>query len=178
MITEKDTIKCESVFNDDHTHRFLWRRIWNKDKPVISVIALNPSLSDNIVTDTTTTLVVNNVASLGEYGGVEILNLYSKLTPKLRFTESDDELNHEENDSYILKSVEASAKTVIAWGRAADSNARIEERAMQVMDLLKDHWDKLYMISDGFRVGLHPLTPSVRSSWSLEKYECLNPKGK
>ena len=34
MITEKDTIKCESIFNDDHTHRYLWKRVWDKDKPM------------------------------------------------------------------------------------------------------------------------------------------------
>ena len=68
MITEKDTIKCESVFNDDYTHRFLWKRIWDKDKPMVTVIALNPSQADNIVTDTTTSLIVNNVAKLEEFG--------------------------------------------------------------------------------------------------------------
>ena len=31
MITEKDTIKCEAVFNEDRTHRFLWKRVWDKD---------------------------------------------------------------------------------------------------------------------------------------------------
>ena len=103
MITEKDNIKCESIFNDDRTHRFLWRRIWDKDKPSITVIMLNPCLSDNIITDTTTSLVVNNVARLEEYGGVEIVNLYSVLTPKLRFSETDEELNDKENDSYIKK---------------------------------------------------------------------------
>ena len=84
MITEKDTIKCEAVFNDEKTHRFLWKRVWNKDKPLACVIMLNPCLSDNIVTDTTTSLVVNNIAKLGEFGGVSIVNLFSLLTPKLQ----------------------------------------------------------------------------------------------
>lgn len=85
MITEKDTIKCEAIFNDDHTHRYLWKRVWNKDKPLAAVIMLNPCMSDNIVTDTTTTLVVNNVARLEKYGGVIIVNLYSLLASKLSF---------------------------------------------------------------------------------------------
>lgn len=169
MITEKDTIKCEAIFNDDRTHRYLWRRIWDKDKPVITVIMLNPCLSDNIITDTTTSLVVNNVARLGEYGGVEIVNLYSKLTVKLRFTETDEELNDAENDEYILKSVETSSKAIVAWGKAINTNARIEERALQVLNMLEVHKEKLYMISDGTRTGLHPLTPSTRNEWFLEK---------
>ncbi len=171
MITEKDTIKCEAIFNDERTHRYLWRRVWDKDKPTISIIMLNPCLSDNIITDTTTSLVVNNVARLGEYGGVEILNLYSRLTSKLRFTESDDKLNDKENDSYILKAVETNPLTILAWGKGSSNNARIEERVVQVINLLKKHQEKLYMISDGMRVGLHPLTPSIRNKWILEKCE-------
>ena len=137
MTTEKDIIKCEAIFSDDKTHRFLWRRVRNKDAPIITIIMLNACLSDNIITDTTTSLVVNNIARLGEYGGVEIVNLYSKLTSKLKFTEPDEKLNHKENDSYILKSVESSSKTIIAWGKAANSNPRIEARAVHVLNMLK-----------------------------------------
>jgi len=54
MINEKETIKCEAIFNDEHTHRFLWRRVWNKDKPLACVIMLNPCMADGIITDTTT----------------------------------------------------------------------------------------------------------------------------
>ena len=178
MITEKDTIKCEAIFNDSHTHRYLWKRVWDKDKPTIAIIMLNPCQADNIVSDTTTSLVVNNVAKLQEYGGVEILNLYSKLTTKLSFKEPDKELNDKENDSYILKSVESSPITILAWGKASSSNTRIEERAVQVINLLAPYQDRLYMISDGVRTGLHPLTPSIRSKWILAKCEFPNqPEG-
>lgn len=171
MITEKDTIKCEAIFNDDHTHRYLWKRVWDKDKPTITVIMLNPCHSDNIVTDTTTALVVNNVARLSEYGGVEILNLYSILTAKLKFKEAtDEELNDKENDTYIVKSVEKCSAAILAWGKASNNNARIEERAAHVLELLKAYKEKLYVISDGTRTGLHPLTPSIRSKWILERY--------
>lgn len=30
MVTEKSTIKCEAIFNDEHTHRFSWKRVWGK----------------------------------------------------------------------------------------------------------------------------------------------------
>ena len=104
MQIDKDTMKCESIFNDERTHRYLWKRVWNKDKPIAAVIMLNPCLSDNIVTDTTTALVCNNVARLEEYGGVIILNLYSQLTPKLNFRwNSDEELNDADNDICIGK---------------------------------------------------------------------------
>ena len=169
MNTEKTIIKCESIFNDDHTHRFSWKRVWNKDKPLAAVLMLNPCISDNILTDVTTFCVVNNVARLETYGGVVIINLFSLLTPKLNFRwNADEDLNDPENDSYIKKAAEECDTMILAWGKASGSNQRIADRVAQVMAILEPYRKKLAMITDGFRVGLHPLTPSIRAQWFLE----------
>lgn len=172
MLTEKDTIKCESIFNDERTHRYLCKRVWDKNKPLIAVLMLNPCHADNVVNDATTTYVVNNVASLEAYGGVAIINLYSKLTGKLNFRwNGDDELNHPDNDGYIVKTAEECDTVVLAWGRGADTHKRITARAEAVLELLKPYKEKLMLISDGERDGLHPLTPSIRSQWQLKPYQ-------
>ncbi|MBP3400420.1 MAG: DUF1643 domain-containing protein [Selenomonadales bacterium] len=180
MLTEKATIKCEVVFSDDHTHRFLWKRIWDKMKPIATVIMLNPCESDGIITDTTTSLVINNVARLEEFGGVAIVNLYSMLTSKLNFKwNSDADLNHEENDGYIMKAVEEASKVILAWGRAEDTNKRVEERVGELIKKLSKHKEKLFVISDGAgRYGMHPLTPALRNRWILESYEVAKEKRK
>ena len=171
MITEKDTIKCEAIFNDERTHRFLWKQVWNKDKPLACVIMLNPCMADTLITDTTTYLVVNHIASLEKYGGVEIVNLYSMLTNKLDFRwNSDEMLNDQENDTYIKKSAEAGEIIILGWGTGAAANQRVASRIEAVMDLLKDHVDKMHIISDGNRKGIPPLTPTARARWILEKY--------
>ena len=172
MVTEKDTIRCESVFNEDHTHRFLWKRVWNKEKPLAAVIMLNLCMADNILMDTTTYLVVNNVARLEEYGGVIVVNLYSKLTSKLNFRwNSDEDLNAAVNDSYIRKAAEDCKIIIAAWGKSGETNQRIAERIGQVMEVLGGLEEKIYLISDGVRTGLHPLTPSIRAEWILEHLE-------
>ena len=171
MITEKETIKCEAVFNEDKTHRVLWKRVWNKDKPMACVIMLNPCLSDNIVTDTTTSLVVNNVAKLECFGGVSIVNLFSLLTAKLDFRSGGKELNDKENDAYIKKAAEEASIIVLGWGKGAEQNVRITNRAEQVLDLLTPYKEKFRVISDGERKGLHPLTPTIRAAWFLENFE-------
>ncbi len=171
MLSEKDTIKCESIFNDERTHRFLWKQVWNKDKPLMAVIMLNPCQADNIITDTTTSLVINNVARLEEYGGVEIVNLYSLLTPKLHFRwNADEELNDAENDKYIIKAAEECETVVLGWGKSVDNNQRIAERVEKVIDNLSIHKEKLMYLTDGERVGLHPLTPTLRTMWNLVPY--------
>ena len=166
MITEKETIKCEAIFNEDRTHRLLWKQVWDKEKPLVCVVMLNACMANTVITDTTTYLVVNNVYRLGDYGGVAIVNLFSLLTPKLRFDTSAI-LNDEENDSYIKKAAEEASVVILAWGKAADTNLRIAERAKQVVALLGDQKEKLCIISDGKRMGQHPLTPSVRAEWIL-----------
>ena len=176
MITEKDTIKCEAIFNDERTHRFLWKRVWDKDKPIATVIMSNPNLSDNVITDTSTALVVNNIARLERYGGVNIVNLYSLLTPKLHFRwNSDEELNDKDNDTYIRKAAEESEVVILAWGRASENNIRIAARAEHVVAMLADLKDKLMVISDGERELIHPLTPSLRSAWSIVPFDSLTP---
>lgn len=171
MINEKMTIKCEAVFSDDHMHRVLWQRVWSKDKPLVAVLALNPALSDNLVTDTTTSLIVNNVAKLEKYGGVVVINLFSRLTNKLNFRwNSDDDLNTPDNDEYIRKAAENCEVVILAWGKASDTNQRIAARAEHVVAMLGNVQEKLMVISDGERSGLHPLTPSIRSRWILKPF--------
>jgi len=173
---DKDTIKCESVFNEERTHRYLWKRVWNKDKPIVAVIMLNPCLSDNLVTDTSTFLCCNNVTRLEEYGGIAILNLYSLLTNKLNFRwNSDEDLNNPENNGYIQKTAAECGAVILAWGRASDNMQRVADRANEVLELLKPYADKLFVISDGERSGLHPLTPSIRNQWFLESFHYAEP---
>ena len=179
MITERETIKCEAIFNVERTHRFLLKRIWDKSKPLATVIMLNPCDADALLTDTTTYLVINNVARLEEFGGVIIVNLYSLLTSKLIFKwNPDEELSLYENDDYIKKASEEASKIILAWGKGVECNKRLAERAVQVLNNLMPYKEKLFVISDGERVGLHPLTPSIRNGWILLTLEEASAKQK
>ena len=166
MITEKDTIKCEAVFNDDKTHRFLWRQVWDSKKPLACVIMINPCLADTKMLDTTTFLTLNNISRLGDYGGVTIVNLFSLLTPKLHFN-STSKPNDEFNDSYIKNAADEASVVILAWGKSVDTNISLYNRSREVIDLLYDQKEKFRIISDGERIGMHPLTPSVRAGWVL-----------
>ena len=103
MITEKTNIRMDSIFSDDKKHRFLLRRSWAKEGKIATVIAINPNSADYLITDVTTMSVYNGLARLGEYAAVNIVNLYSLVTPKMSFRKSDDELNVLDNDKMILR---------------------------------------------------------------------------
>ena len=172
MITERDTIKCEAIYDDTKTHRMLLERIWDKTKPLATVITIQPNCSTNIIFDTTTYLSINNVARLGNYGGIIMVNLYSKLTNKLDFKHNKpEELNHESNNEHILNAVSRSEVAIIAWGKGIESNKQITQRATEVINLLKEHKNKIKLISDGKKVGVHPLQPRARNSWKLVDFQ-------
>ena len=172
MITEKETVKCEAIFNDERTHRYMWKRVWDKDKPIACVIMINPCLADCLLMETTTYLVVNNIACLEKFGGVEIVNLYSMLTRKLemRWT-SDGELFDSNTDTYIKKAAAECDTIILAWGTGVLGNKRIHQRIKDVMEKLKPFRNKLSVITDGDDVrAVHPLTPAIRNQWLLSPF--------
>lgn len=171
MITEKETIRCEAVFDDTKSYRYMWKRVWDKTKPSVVVVMRHPCFSDNILADTTTNLVVNNVMRLGIYGGVCITNLYAKMTDKMLFRwDSQERLIGSDNDEFIRKAALEVEDVILAWGVGADKIKSVVSRIASVVSLLKEMNKNLYSISDGKRVGLHPLTPSVRSKWILQAF--------
>ena len=172
MITEKTTIKCEYCYDDEHIHRYYIKKVWDKNKPLICVIMLHPCESEgnNLITEYTGFLVTNNVARMEKYGGVIMVNLFSRLTDKLSFKEFDvSELTGENNNQQILDAVENSELTVLAWGSSGRSSKHISDRVMEVINLIKPYGDKVHVLTDGSRSGLHPLCPSLHNRWLLEK---------
>ena len=69
------------------------------------------------------------------------------------------------------QAADSSPCIIVAWGKSADTNKRIASRAKAVLGLLKPYQEKIHIISDGERDGLHPLTPSLRMQWALEPFD-------
>ena len=172
MLLEKETIKCEVAYSDDRKHRYMLKRVWNKEKPIACVITIQPSMANNLSMDMTTFLTINGVANLEDYGGIIIVNLFSIITSKLHMRWARDiDINDPENDNYIKKAAEESSVIILAYGKGVLNNVRITNRIDHVLKLLSKHQDKFRVISDGEKTGLHPLSPSTRSVvWKLEPF--------
>jgi hypothetical protein len=168
MKTITSIIKNEAVFSDDSKHRLLLRKVWDSEKPFAMIIMINPNSADELSSDTTTMLVVNNLNRLG-YGSVDIVNLYTRITRKIHFRfNSDEDLLHPDTDSVILKSGKRANTIIIGWGTVGLHNQRIRERQNAVLDMLKPFSDKICQIGEN---GCHPLTPAIRNHWALVPYE-------
>ena len=155
------------MFSDNGEHRLLLRKEWEKNKKTAMIIMINPNTADTLNMDLTTMLVINNLNELG-FGCVNIVNLYSKIMPKLslRFN-SDDDLIDKESDIIIEQYAAMSDAIIIAWGCVGNNSQRVRDRQHELLELLEPYANKLYQIGEE---GYHPLTPAIRTGWTLEPY--------
>lgn len=162
MKTLKSTLRTEVLMNDDNSHKYLIRKDWStkgKEK-VMTVIMIQFSNSDIIQLDLTTLYTINNCHQLG-YNVVNIVNIFSGLSKEY----DTDKTNNEQ----ILKAVEESQ--IVAWGvgTAGRYNKVIQARINEVVKLIEEHKDKVYVITDGKTdIPRHPLSPHVRLEWHLK----------
>jgi hypothetical protein len=61
-------------FNEDRTRRHKLWRIWNRSKPILIVIGMNPSKADEFDNDATVDRVERRAVLLG-YGGIIMINM-------------------------------------------------------------------------------------------------------
>lgn len=168
MSKEVITMKMKCVFSEDSSHRFLMKKIWNKELPQANIITISPSECHNVVNDLTTNIITNNLHMLS-FGGYTMTNLISKIGVDVKKIKNTKDLWNNETDKHILSCAEAADKIIIAWGSFAKTRKQFADREKQVLELLKPYQDKIYQITDGAdRNFLHPLTPAVRNGFVLK----------
>lgn len=101
--------------SDDKKYRYTLYREWDKRKPSILFIMLNPSTADDKEPDNTITRVINFSKSWG-YGSVHVGNLYAYRSkdPKVLKTVEDPE--GKENMTHVRTLVGLVDKVIYAWG--------------------------------------------------------------
>ena len=138
-------------FSDDRVYRYvLWRK-WNKEKPKVVFIGLNPSTADEEINDPTITRC-ENFALKWKFGGLFMLNIFAfRATDPRRMKAALDPVGPG-NDDWIIKVVEKAGPIVLAWG----NNGDYMNRGKAVIELL--HEFDLYYLGDLTKGG-HPRHP-------------------
>jgi hypothetical protein len=179
MYTEKAVMKTETVFSDDRFHRYLLRKEWDAKKPRATIIMTNPSTANILTMDYTTMYILNNLAKL-DFGAVDIVNMVSLTTTKLKMSDNSASLADEENIGYIVKSAEKSDNVIIAWGKLGENNRKVRNIQNVILERLKPFKNKLYVIAasaqEKSESGFHPLAPQIRFFWVLKKFEFPTPQ--
>lgn len=114
-----------AAFSECRKYRYALWRIWEKDKPFIMFIGLNPSTANETKTDPTITRVRSFATDWG-YGGFYMMNLFSFVTAypeELVKPESNDVLN----DQWLRDVGEKCNMVIFAWGNFKQAVDRSKE---------------------------------------------------
>lgn len=164
--TKSFTIQTESRFSKDKKHRLLLSYSWNDKLPSVLVITNFPGSSDGLVSDLTTSLVINNVAVQG-FGSVKLANLFS-LVGGLGAKDAYTAGFVAATDQVILLEASKVNTVVIATGSFGSNNKRGKQRQNELLNQLKkaDLISKVKWLVDGHGKAVHPL--SSRKEWILK----------
>lgn len=92
----------------------LWR-VWDRTKPFVTFLMLNPSTADENIDDPTIRRCIGFAKSWG-YGGIIVCNLFAfRSTDPKALLKVDDPIG-EENKQHIKECVDMSEKVICAWG--------------------------------------------------------------
>jgi len=114
--------------------------------------------------------ILNNIQDLS-FGRVDIVNLFSLMTKKLKSEEIELALE-EKNLAQIHKSAQEADSVIIAWGKSGENNQKLRYMQTLLLEQLHSYKDKLYIIGNGMGAsGFHPLAPQVRFFWELLPFD-------
>lgn len=151
------TVKTTAVFSKDNSKRYLLKMEWDDKKPKAGIIMIAPSISDNLILDTTSVLVRNNCVQQN-FGSVSILNMFCTIGNDIPQTDKT-------NSCIIKETLESCDIIIVAYGRGT---AHLEEKEKWLRSL-EQYKDKLYSIVDSAGQKFsHPLSPRARH-WNIEK---------
>lgn len=125
------------ILSDCGTYRYrLWRE-WDRSRPTLAFLMLNPSTADHLTDDPTITRCISRAVA-GKYGRLEVANLFP-----LRATNPDELLTHHDPigptrgsmtaDGAVMDAIERASMVICAWGAHQAAAAR----AADVMDLVR-----------------------------------------
>jgi len=127
---EVDNEPSGAVFTDERTHRlYLWRR-WNKEKPWVMFIGLNPSTADERLNDHTVRRCIGFALKWG-YGGMFMCNVFTLVSTNPKKLNSETPIAIGAN--LAMRGVRERCKDAVAgWGNLITQVRCGEDRVEQI----------------------------------------------
>jgi len=127
-------VEKDAILSEDRKYRYVLSRIWDKSKPIVMIIGLNPSTADETEDDRTIRRCIKFADSWG-YGGVYMLNLFA-----FRATKPTDMFVvvnpiGSQNDDYLNDYANRVDKVICAWGNDGNYKNRSSDIKKQLDNL-------------------------------------------
>lgn len=141
-------IESDAIFGGaKQEYRYQLKRIWDKNKEMMTYILLNPSTANEQIDDNTIESCVR-LAKHNGFGGFIVANLfgYRATKPKELIGCEKYVLIGKDNDKYILNSVKKTNKVVLGWGNSVKEISTIKDydRDKEIAQLLEKNGHKVY----------------------------------
>ncbi|MFC5401479.1 DUF1643 domain-containing protein [Cohnella soli] len=151
--------------SDNNEYRYRLTRTWDKTKELVGLIMFNPSKANALKTDDTIMNITNYLID-HDYGGVDIVNLFSYMSINKSGVTNRDQTHERLNDNYILRVAKKANTLIIAWGPNEEEQVL---RKREVENLLSPYAGKLICFEDeDGKSPRHPL--HLSDKWSLVQY--------
>jgi hypothetical protein len=169
MVKELEKIiKSTAILSDDDLYRYKLTRVWNENNPKATVVMLNPSKADMLITDRTVMNVTNYLVE-SEYGSITIVNLFAFRATDPKHLNQRDNFHESFNNDYLKEAFYDSDIIIVAWVRDKD---KYVARKREVEKLLLEYKGKIKCFEDGSGKKLrHPR--DLGTNWKLVDYEFM-----
>lgn len=119
-----------AVLSECRRYRYKLAREWNRSRPTLTFIMLNPSTADATLDDPTIRRCIG-FAHGNEFGGLHVFNLFAfRATDPMQMKAADDPVGPD-NDTHIMTALTTAAATnspiIAAWGVHGAYNGREAE---------------------------------------------------
>lgn len=120
-----------AIFSKDRIYRYALWRVWNRERPAMIFIGLNPSYADEVKDDATVSKLAE-LARMRNCGGLYIGNLFAIINTHPEQLVYDNNAIGTENDKYLAEMKRVAGVIVVGWG----NHGRSADRYKEVLDIL------------------------------------------
>lgn len=120
-----------ATFSDCRSYRYRLWRYWDRTKPPLCFLMLNPSTADDLSNDPTVERCQRRALAMG-FGGLEVVNIFAYRSTDPSALYSLDDPVGPENDQAIRDACGLAGMVICAWG----DHGKINGRSAQIKRLL------------------------------------------
>ena len=122
-----------AIFSDDRRFRYALWRVWDRARPRLLIIGLNPSTAAELNNDSTVTRGISRANKVG-FGGFLMGNLYAYVTTDPKVLLGSDDFVGEFTDYYLRRMIAMSSRQLCGWG----SSPPVIKRASAVLSMMTE----------------------------------------
>ena len=130
-------MKRDTFFSGDRKYRYRLTRVWDKTKPIVAFVMLNPSTANEEADDPTIRRCIAFARAWG-YGGIHVVNLYALVSTDPEKLLSEPDSIGGVTDDYLEMAAFTTSKVIVAWGNHGADNQRRVDSVIKILTRFQD----------------------------------------